>query len=225
MHGAVPLGGHTSPGEAMVSAAKATPNCKASCRVWLDGALSLPAAGRVARRAAPHAAAASIRCPVVPSGLDSRTSPGLVPLEFRKASYMEIYLDRRAVRQIRLSAQEAIEEDDTDSLREDVLEAFSEEQVEEIERRLDNGDFYEFLTDVLDEWSGDDVDELLELLETQLGEVGIDLKTDVKTEEGEEAEDGETAESGDLEDLDEDYGDDDEDDDDDEEEEETKDEA
>lgn len=125
---------------------------------------------------------------------------------------MEIYLDRRAVRQIRLSAQEAIEEDDTESLREDVLEAFTEEQVEEIERRLDNGDFYEFLTDVLDEWGGDDIDELLELLETQLGEVGIDLKTDVKTEEGEEAEEGETADAADADDVDEDYGDDDDED-------------
>ena len=92
---------------------------------------------------------------------------------------MEIHLDKRAVRQIRLSAQEAIEEDDTESLREDILEAFTEDQVEEIERRLDNGDFFEFLTDVIDEWSGDDVDELLELLETQLGEVGIDLKTEI----------------------------------------------
>lgn len=106
---------------------------------------------------------------------------------------MEIYLDRRAVRQIRLSAQEAIEEDDTESLREDILEAFKEDQVEEIERRLDNGDFFEFLTDVLDEWSGDDVDELFELLETQLGEVGVDLKTEPKTDDegGEEPEEEE----------------------------------
>jgi hypothetical protein len=91
---------------------------------------------------------------------------------------MEIYLDRRAIRQIRLAAQETIEEGDTESLREEVLEAFSEEQVEEIERRLDSGDFFEFLTDVLDEWGGDDADELIELLETQLAEAGIDLKTD-----------------------------------------------
>ena len=77
---------------------------------------------------------------------------------------MDIYLDRRAVRQIRLSAQEAIEEGDTESLREDIL----------------------------DEWSGDDMDELFELLETQLGEVGIDLKIDGKSEEeGEEEEEEE----------------------------------
>ena len=102
---------------------------------------------------------------------------------------MEIVLDKRAVRQIRLSAQDAIEEGDTETLREDILEAFTEEQVEEIERRLDNGDFYEFLTEMLDEWSGDDVDELFELLETQLGDVSIDLKYDVaETDEEEEDE-------------------------------------
>jgi hypothetical protein len=92
---------------------------------------------------------------------------------------MEIYLDKRAVRQVRLSAEDAIEEGDTETLREDILEAFSEEQVEDIERLLDNGDFFEFLTDLLDEWSGDDADELFEILETRLGELNIDLKYDL----------------------------------------------
>jgi hypothetical protein len=102
---------------------------------------------------------------------------------------MEIHLDKRAVRQIRLSAADAIEEGDTEALREDILEAFTEEQVEEIERRIDSGDFFEFLTDVLDEWSGDDVDELFELLETQLGDLGIDLKYEPRDEDEDEAED------------------------------------
>jgi hypothetical protein len=104
---------------------------------------------------------------------------------------MDIYLDRRAIRQIRLSAQEAIEQGDTESLREDILEAFDEEQVEEIERRLDSADFFEFLTDVLDEWSGDDLEELFELLDTQLSEVGIDLKFDGKEDEEEDEEEEE----------------------------------
>jgi predicted lipid-binding transport protein (Tim44 family) len=123
---------------------------------------------------------------------------------------MEIFLDKRAVRQIRLSAQDAIEEGDTESLREDVLEAFTEDQVEEIERRLDNGDFFEFLTDVLMEWSGDDVDELFELLETQLGEVGIDLKYEAASEDEEEAEDSEDVDDDD--DLDEEEEEEDEED-------------
>ena len=112
---------------------------------------------------------------------------------------MEIYLDRRAIRQIRLAAQETIEEGDTESLREEVLEAFSEEQVEEIERRLDTGDFFEFLTDVLDEWSGDDADELIELLETQLAEAGIDVKTEGRGEEGESEDEEEDEADGDVE--------------------------
>ena len=129
----------------------------------------------------------------------------------RRAHAMEIFLDKRAVRQIRLSAQDAIEEGDTESLREDVLEAFTEDQVEEIERRLDNGDFFEFLTDVLMEWSGDDVDELFELLETQLGEVGIDLKYEAASEDEEEAEDSEDVDDDD-DDLDEEEEEEDEED-------------
>ena len=125
---------------------------------------------------------------------------------------MEIFLDKRAVKQIRLSAQDAIEEGDTETLREDILEAFTEEQVEEIERRLDNGDFFEFLTDMLDEWSGDDVDELFELLDAQLGDVGVDVKFEKKVAvdpddaeaEKEETEEDDYEEDEDLDDLDED---------------------
>src|SRR3954470_9065520 len=118
---------------------------------------------------------------------------------------MEIFLDKRAVRQIRLSAQDAIEEGDTETLREDILEAFTEEQVEEIERRLDSGDFYEFLTEMLDEWSGDDVDELFELLDAQLGDIGVDVKFEKKAaaDPDEEAEAPEEFDEED-EDLDED---------------------
>ena len=132
---------------------------------------------------------------------------------------MEILLDKRVVRQIRLSATDAVEEGDTETLREDILEAFTEEQVEEIERRLDNGDFFEFITDMLDEWSGDDVDELFELMDTQLGDVGIEVKFEKATaagsvderteadEEEEEAsefeEDDEDEEDGDEEELEE----------------------
>lgn len=122
---------------------------------------------------------------------------------------MEIYLDKRAVRQIRLSAQDAIEEGDTETLREDILEAFSEEQVEEIERRLDSGDFFEFLTDLLDEWSGDDTDELLELLDTQLGDVGVDLKFEKRSAEPEEPGEEESTEYEEEDEFDEDDDEDD----------------
>ena len=134
---------------------------------------------------------------------------------------MEIVLDKRAVRQIRLSAQDAIEEGDTETLREDILEAFTEEQVEEIERRLDSGDFYEFLTEMLDEWSGDDVDELFELLDAQLGDIGVDVKFEKKPAAAEEEPEEEDEEEEGLDEFedDEDLDEDDEDEDDEEEEE------
>ena len=112
---------------------------------------------------------------------------------------MEIVLDKRAVKQIRLSAQDAIEEGDTDTLRDDILDSFSEDQVEEIERRIST-DFYDFLGDTLEEWSAEDVEELLDLLESQLADVGIELKY-------------ETQESVDDDDPDPDYDDVDDDDD------------
>jgi hypothetical protein len=114
---------------------------------------------------------------------------------------MEIFLDKRAVKQIRTSAQDAIDEGDTDTLREDILEAFSDEQIEEIERRIDSVDFNDFVSEILDEWSGDEIDELFELLEGHLAEAGIDVKyaaaeagDDEEEEEVEEEEDEEEEE-------------------------------
>src|SRR5436190_3145419 len=101
---------------------------------------------------------------------------------------MEILLDKRAVRQIRNSGTDAIEDGDTETLREDVMDAFSEEQIEEIERRIDGGDFYDFIGDTLEEWDGDDIDELFELLESHLSDVGIEVKYDPPDPDAEEEE-------------------------------------
>jgi hypothetical protein len=119
---------------------------------------------------------------------------------------MEIFLDKRAVKQIRQSATDAVDDGDTETLREDVMDAFSEEQIEEIERRLDNGDLYDFVSDAVEEWDGDDVDELFELLETHLADVGVELK--YKNPEQEEEEEEEASEE-----EEEDFSADDEDDD------------
>jgi len=109
---------------------------------------------------------------------------------------MEIYLEKRAVKQIRLSAADAIDEGDTETLREDIMDAFTDEHIEEVERRIDSADFYDFISEILDEWSGEDVDELFELLESQLGDAGVDVKyrppeLDDEEEEDEDVEDEE----------------------------------
>ncbi len=89
---------------------------------------------------------------------------------------MEIYLRKRAIRLIRLSAHDAIEEGDTDTLREDIMESFKDDDIEEIERRIDSGEFYEFVSDILEEWAGDEVDDLFEILEQSLSDVGVEIK-------------------------------------------------
>ena len=89
---------------------------------------------------------------------------------------MEIFLNKRAMRQVRLSVADAIADGETDALREDLAGVFSDDNVEEIERRIDSGDFYDFITEILEEWSGEDLAELMELLETQLADADVELK-------------------------------------------------
>ena len=67
---------------------------------------------------------------------------------------MEIFLDKRAVKQIRQSATDAIDDGDTETLREDVMDAFREEQIEAIESSIDSGAMYYFIRDAMEEWRG-----------------------------------------------------------------------
>lgn len=125
---------------------------------------------------------------------------------------MEIFLDKRSVKLIRQSAADAVEDGDTETLREDVLAAFSDEQVEEIERRIEGDDFFDFLGDVLDEWDGEEVDELFEILESRLSEVGVELAYGSPTSDDDDDDDDEDDDDSfdeDDEDVDED-GDDEE---------------
>lgn len=104
---------------------------------------------------------------------------------------MEIFLSKRVMRQVRLSVADAIEDGEVDSLREDLVGLFSDDDIEEIERRIDSGDFYDFISEILDEWSGEDMDELLELLEAQLSDADVDLKYSTPENDDEEDDDEE----------------------------------
>ena len=89
---------------------------------------------------------------------------------------MEIFLNKRAMQRVRLSVADAVDDGEIDALREDLVSVFSDDDIEEIERRIDSGDFYDFVSEILDEWSGEDLVELMELLETQLADANVDLK-------------------------------------------------
>ena len=89
---------------------------------------------------------------------------------------MEIFLNKRAMQRLQLSVADAVEDGEIDALREDLVSVFSDDDIEEMERRIDSGDFYDFISEILDEWSGEDLDELMELLETQLTDANVELK-------------------------------------------------
>ncbi|MEM8609774.1 MAG: hypothetical protein AAGF92_21940 [Myxococcota bacterium] len=107
---------------------------------------------------------------------------------------MEIFLSKRVMRQVRLSVADAIEDGEVDSLRDDLVGIFSDDDVEEIERRIDSGDFYDFISEILDEWSGEELEELLELLEAQLSDADVDLKYSTPEDDDDEDDDEEEEE-------------------------------
>jgi hypothetical protein len=105
---------------------------------------------------------------------------------------MEIYFDRRTVRELRNAAVDAIEDGDYEALSEDLVKAFSDEQVDEIEKRLTSGDFPDFINELLEEWGMDDVDNLFETIESRFAEIDIELRfEDIRTEEDDEEEEEE----------------------------------
>ena len=108
---------------------------------------------------------------------------------------MEIFLNKRAMQRVRLSVADAIEDGEIDALREDLVSIFTDDDIEEIERRIDSGDFYDFISEILEEWSGEDLDELMELIETQLADADIDLKYTAPEEDDEEEEEEEEEET------------------------------
>ena len=117
---------------------------------------------------------------------------------------MEIFLGNRLVRQLRLSASDAIDDGDTETLREDMIEAFTEEQVEAIEHRIDSGDIYEFISNILDQWNGEDVDELFELVETEFTEADIALYFRSDPDADDDDDDDDVVEEDDIEEDDDD---------------------
>jgi hypothetical protein len=105
---------------------------------------------------------------------------------------MEIYLPKRLVNEIQSAAEEAIKERDYTLLRESIINAFSDRQIREINRRHDFLEIQDFIDDIIDDWAGEEVEELFEVLESRFSDIGLELKI------GDEAEDEEMLEEDDL---------------------------
>ena len=121
---------------------------------------------------------------------------------------MRIFFEKRSVRDLRQAIADAKEESDSSTLRDDLVDMFSDDQVEEIERRLDTDDFLDFLDQIIEEWSEEESDEMLDLMTERLGEIGVEL-----TIEDDDDEDDDDDDSLDEDIDDEPYDDEDDDDD------------
>jgi len=88
----------------------------------------------------------------------------------------EIYLSRNRTKVLRLAIRDAIDEGTVDALGEQIMDAFTDEQVEAVEAHLDGQSLEDVIEEALEEWTGEDEYEFLNILETRFGESGIDLK-------------------------------------------------
>lgn len=89
---------------------------------------------------------------------------------------LEIIIEPRRVFNLKQAVTEAIESGDYDTLFEDIRDCFTEEQIELIEEVLDSGDIGESIDEIVNEWGGDDVDELLETIENFFADSSIEVR-------------------------------------------------
>lgn len=126
---------------------------------------------------------------------------------------LEIIVDPRRTYNLKRAITAAIDSGDYDSLQDDVRDCFTDEQVEQMEELLDQKDIGEAIDEIVSEWGGDDVDELIESIGSFFSELKIDVQFDEDEEFAEEDDeedeedeilDDEEAEEDSFEDLDED---------------------
>ena len=79
---------------------------------------------------------------------------------------LDIFINTNRTLALKEAISDSIDSGQYGSLADDIRDCFTEEQVEQIEEMLDSGDFDEIIDNVLSDWSGDSMDELLVTGET-----------------------------------------------------------
>ena len=99
---------------------------------------------------------------------------------------LDIFVNTNRTLALKEAISDSIENGQYGSLADDIKDAFTDEQVEQIEEMLDAGDFDEVIDNVLSDWSGDSLEELLEELKEILSESNIELSFDDESSEPED---------------------------------------
>ena len=99
---------------------------------------------------------------------------------------LDIFINTHRTLALKEAISDSIDSGQYGSLADDIRDCFTEEQVEQVEEMLDSGDFDEIIDNVLSDWSGDSMDELLEELKELLAESNIELSFDDDASEPED---------------------------------------
>jgi hypothetical protein len=99
---------------------------------------------------------------------------------------LDIFINTHRTLALKEAISDSIDSGQYGSLADDIRDCFTEEQVEQIEEMLDSGDFDEIIDNVLSDWSGDSMDELLDELKELLAESSIELSFDDDASEPED---------------------------------------
>ncbi len=89
-----------------------------------------------------------------------------------------IIIEPRRTLNLKQAITDAIGSGDYDHLHDDIQSCFMDDQVEEIEEVLENGDIGEAIEDIITDWGGDALDELLETIETYFQENSVKIEFD-----------------------------------------------
>ncbi|MBN2526161.1 MAG: hypothetical protein JXR76_07195 [Deltaproteobacteria bacterium] len=99
---------------------------------------------------------------------------------------LDIIINTNRTLALKEAISDSIDNGQYGSLADDIRDCFTEEQIEQIEEMLDSGDFDEVIDNVLSDWSGDSMEELLEEFKEVMAESNIDISFD---DDGAEPED------------------------------------
>lgn len=119
---------------------------------------------------------------------------------------LDIFINSHRTIALKEAITDSIENGQYGSLADDIRDCFTEEQIDQIEEVLESGDFDEAIDNVLSDWSGDSLGELLEELKEVLAESTIDLSFDDEDAEPEDVVDFDETEDEYDDDGDESFG-------------------
>jgi hypothetical protein len=92
---------------------------------------------------------------------------------------MEIDLNPNDLDKIERAAEEVRDDPESKALVRTFLSCLTLEEVEEIERLLEDGDIEVYLDDMVAEWDGQDTDVLLSLFESRLADIDVAVQYEV----------------------------------------------